>query len=633
MTATALNPSAVYTDEFYRSEHCQAAKQSRIAHLRRRVRLANIAYRDPQAQQTLWKACARDILFYVNSFGWLLEPREKEVSAGSKIIPFNTREYQDKGFRALQESAGFEDVAVFKSREVGASWKVLYKGDHDWRFKPNSHIGLVSSDENAVDNPYDPDSLMSKLDFIARHLPYWLHPNFDRVPNGTGFRRITTTHVYENLANRSTIIGYPNTKDAGRGGRKLWWMIDELHFTRSPDDMAFMSATQHNCPSRVAISTLNPERGPNGEFYQMVHNPKRKRRLIEIDWKEDPEKARGLYHSENGKLKILDKRYKFPRDYEFILDGRFRSPYYDNEWHRAPNPQWVKAELDREFDSGAYKQFDDETVNRARLTVCDPTVTGRFAFDLEQFKAEWIPVKGGPWQLWFPPQLNRPPSDRMYVIGIDIAFGTAGTHSSYSALVVLDRLTGEQVAEYRDNHIKPDELAELAKAVGKWFNDALLVPEVNGPGQSFVNRFQEIGGYSNFYTRVLKTRGYREQKREIGWRSDQREKKALLDNLRTAVHRAKTTVKSERVPAEMTEYQYENGKLVHRRSEETDDETGKGDGHADVLIAYACAWEGIRDQPLKPEAPPEAAVPWGSLAWMDRVEKQERARREKAAWR
>jgi predicted GNAT superfamily acetyltransferase len=73
-------------------------------------------------------------------------------------------------------------------------------------------------------------------------------------------------------------------------------LMDEFHFFEQGDDYAALDSTVHVTPCRVFVSTANRDRGMAGAFYDVVSDATKNGAMIVIDWKDDPDKARGLYH-------------------------------------------------------------------------------------------------------------------------------------------------------------------------------------------------------------------------------------------------------------------------------------------------------------------------------------------------
>ena len=569
-------------------------------------------------RSTVWEMCRRDILFYINVFGWLQEPRS---ASGKREIPFATclnRKYQCEYILRMQRvvekcgrDAERKDIGLDKSREVGATWMVLYLADWYYRFYPQSHIGLTSRNMDAVDNPEDPDSLMSKLDFIQSKLPDWFARHHER-------RRVIDKHSIRNTVNGSTIIGYPSTEAAGRGGRKLFFVMDELHFFPAGDDYAVMASTQHATYCRIVVSTPNKRRGESGAYYDFITDENANLERIVIDWKDDTSKRSGLYTSskENG-LEILDSEYEFPDDYPFILDGKVRSPYYDSEWNRPlATPQSIACELDRNFAGATYRFMPEGTLERAAATVMVPYTQGWLSVDPSDCDLTFNEVPNGPFLSWVQFAGNRPPPDT-YCVGFDIATGTGGEMSSNSAFVVFSLRTGEQVAEFADNTIDPTDFAVVAVGVCKWFYDAKMIPEINGVGGIFMKRVLSLR-YANIYRRKMKDVPFRKVQDKIGY-TNQDAGLELLGGLKVGIDTGRCTIRSKWLVKELGQYIYIDGNLKHSGERGTEVESAKGKSHGDRAIAAGCAWHGVTDVMVPKEEIEESQVPVG--CFLDRQNK------------
>ena len=593
------------------SEYYGMVPTDRRENLEYRKWALHLAAESAEQRHELWVMCSRDILFYINVFGWLLEPRA--VGNSPKVIPFLTYEYQDDAILRMQDAVGVRDVGINKSRATGATWMCLYLADWFWRFREWSQIGLVSRTEDAVDNPDDPDSLMSKLDFIREHLPVWLNPH--------SWERKVSNHSLTNVDNNSTIVGYSAVGDVARGGRKLFFILDEFHSFKSGEDYAAHDSTQHVTPCRIVISTPSRKRGPAGAYYDLINDEESNMDKIILDWKDDPNKRAGLYTSKDGKIRIIDEDYEFPDDYRFVADGKTRSPYYDWESRRPlATPQSIASELDRSFGGAAYSYFDGTLIDHLKQTTSrDPYQRGVLGYDAETFRAGWSQKDNGPFRLWINPDAHgQIPEGGIYSIGIDISAGTGGSYSSNSAMVIFDVTTGEQVGEWIANTLRPDQLAGLAVATGKWFNNAYLVPEVNGPlGATFMKEIIRIG-YTNLFYRNVELVGFRKKTQKPGYlNSDKGE--AILGELQRAMETGECVIRSTIILEECGQYVYRNGSLIHAGSANTADESAKGRSHGDVAIAGACGWHGLQDRPQRDVEEQRDEVPEGSMAFRRRL--------------
>ena len=633
----------------YTSVSVKAPKQN----LQFRRMVAQMGYENPDFARELWILCSRDPLFFLNTFAYLLETRKKQDwntndrYGSSKVLPFITRGYQDSLILQVLPHLGRQDIAIPKSRETGISWMIGGAlAAWDWIFHDETHIGFVSKDLLSANNPDDPDALFSKFQFLLDRLPIWLLDPKDVDRN-------ITKNTFRNLKNGSSLTAYPANADAGRGGRKAWMLMDEFHFFKTGDDEAVMDSTVHVTPSRVFVSTANRERGMAGAFYDVVANAEQKNGiLITIDWKDDPDKRRGLYHGElipgtdSYKLVIDDMDFWLPyatfdkdcsfrhplkpgENYPFILDERYRSLYYDHVWNRpGSTPQSVSAELDRNFGGATAQIMNPQLLARA-IEACEAVKVRGDIVRSPENKELWLfqeVLAGGLTELWIDLIDGKPPVGE-YVFGADVSAGTGGAWSSYSALEGLEKVSGKQVFQWRGNKLDPIQFAELCVWVCKWFHNAYLVPEINGPlGQLFINRVAVELKYPHVFRRMRQEVAFREITERVGYRNNDGGIE-LLKRLEAAIRTGRVKPNAVVALNECSRYFMKNGKLVHSAAETTDDVAGKGRAHGDAAIALGCAAFGVDDIPKRPDEAPKIDVPYQSFLW--RRQEWERKQKDK----
>lgn len=633
--------------------------KSPIMNVRFRRMCLQLGYENPEFARQLWILCARDPLFYLNTFAYLLETRDRQDwntvnrYGSSKVIPFITRGYQDTLITETIKHLGRSDIVVPKSRETGISWIIgAALASWDWIFHDQTHIGFVSKDLLSANNPDDPDALFSKFEFLLKHLPCWIMSSSD-------WERNIAKNTFKNLKNGSSLTAYAAKADIGRGGRKAWMLMDEFHFFEQGEDYAALDSTVHVTPCRVFVSTANRDRGMAGAFYDVVSDNSKNGVTIVIDWKDDPDKRRGLYHgelipgTETYKLVIDDMEFwrhyanfdkectfknplKPKENYDFILDERYRSLYYDHVWNRpGSTPQSVSAELDRNFGGATAQIFNPQLLQRAIAEIKPVIWTGEIVRNPEK-PAEWIMQKlavGGLTQMWIDLDEDGNPPKGEYVFGADISAGTGGEWSSYSALEGLNKVTGNQVFQWRGNRMDPIQFGELAVWVCTLFYRAYLVPEVNGPlGQLFINRVVRELKYTNVYRSLRRDVMFREPTERVGYRNNDRGIE-LLKQLEAAIRNGRVHPNSLIALNECSRYFMKGGKLVHSAAETTEDGAGMGQAHGDAAIALGCASFGIDDVPVVPEAETKVGAPIGSyLERRQRYEAIMRAKQNKSYW-
>ena len=204
-----------------------------------------------EKQRILFTGCQQDILFFINAFCWLYEPRSSRLrGTTSNIIPFITYGYQDTSFLDMHENLGQRDIGIEKSRDLGATWMFLTLYFYHWMFRPMTSLGIMSRTADLVDKPGKKDTLMWKLDFLLKGegqsggIPPWMRPRVYRA-----------AMIMENQDNGSSFEGASTTEDAFRGGRKKSIAIDEYAAFPNGDDYKALAATQHATDCRMFVST------------------------------------------------------------------------------------------------------------------------------------------------------------------------------------------------------------------------------------------------------------------------------------------------------------------------------------------------------------------------------------------
>lgn len=624
---------------------------------------------DEQIQQDLLMICSRDMLFYINSFGWTLSPKEHPRCP---IQPFITYPFQDRALLELQQEIGLNDIAAPKSRDLGASWMCLLALEHYWHFVEMQQFLLTSQVEELVDGKSE-KALFRKLDFWWSYLPEWLKPR----------PKISRTHkAAVNLSLGSRFNGQATVPNLARGDRPTAILLDEA--AEMPNAGMIASATRDATNCRIYNSTPNGRFGTGQYFFEVCKNPSIKK--IWMHWSEHPVKAKGLYKirrqvteagssnysvgdwiadreldaaraggamievSEPQKVLLDWKTYRWQDDYDFarlrFKEGeKPRSDWYDKQCARDSNAKRIAKELDLDFEGSTEKLASSDLMAHVRETQCKhPIFRGEvlpsetsLAEGLEHLKPIWVPG-GGHWELWCDLPENRPPRDS-YSIGIDISGGTGGAYSSQSVMSVWSNTTGIQAAEWRSFSLSPDELGIRAAVCAKWFWNAFVVPEINGPsGTRFLNKLLECQ-YWNIYRRnrseeeVVPTAtsklGYYNSKGAEG----------VLRGLLAALTTGEAKLRSCVCAEQLEEYEFDAGKVVHKASAESESESDKGRQHGDAAVAAGMGWLGVEtlkqlagEEGVKAEEPQD--IPMHSFAWRMRERRKllERAEENSFAW-
>lgn len=616
-----------------------------VSNLKWRAHVLTAAEDDRDLQDALWQACRMDVLFWLNTFCWLYEPRPRFDHHDHRLpmkIPFVTWPHQDKAIREIVANLGMRDIGVEKARSEGASWIAVLLALHEFIFEPLSLVGMVSSTEKKCDNAENPDSLFWKIDWELQELPEWM-----AGVKGAEWDRNLTDHTIYNNRNKARICGFAATAGVGRGGRYKWFLMDELAEWERGRDTKAMNATQQATDSRLVISTPC---GAEGEYYDFMHRPSNMVKVI-LDWKDNPTKNRGLYHYERATCKALSADNPLPFGYEkaaadlfsrlrekgFTLDGTTRSPWYDDQCDRPDStPTGIAQELDRDYGGSMYRIFKGAFFDRTKSTVRLPTSIGEINYQKEDISVPCFEVvANGPVQIWVPlDALGRPPK-RQYVVGCDVSTGLGGVFTSNSVAEVFDVVTQEQVLEYATNTVEVADFTDDCIAICKLFWDAYLIWEVNGPGSAFTKRIMHRR-YSNVYYRRNEWARGKKKTKSLGWWTDRKSKESMFSTFQDAVKSGGLILRSKELSQECSQYVRLAGKIEHVSSR-THDDSITGEAHGDRVIAAAVAVQGIHDRPLFTHTDePGMSLdnpPLGTMAWrMKRLADMDRAANDRDGW-
>jgi len=581
-------------------------------------------------QEYLIDRCRRDILFFVNCFVWQYNPQVKKGEFG----PFITWEFQDDAFAVMVECIEEgRDLVIEKSREMGASWMCLIVMLWYWLFHPWKKFLCISRNAEAVESE-DPDSLFWKIDFMLKHMPSWLVPKTKR-----------RGMFYGNEDNGSTITGQASTGKAGVGGRATAMFVDE--FSQIREDYEVLHRTADTTACRIFNFTHTDVGNAAAELSRRVDL-----RKLRLHWSSHPGKNKGLYqyHQETGKVEVVDKQYAFPATFEFQMDGKLRSPWYDAECVRRGSARAIAMDLDIDPRGSMSQFFDSGQLRILENTYCiEPFWEGELHFDKDTGRPlELVEVKGGHLRLWLHPTTQGKIPPAPYGAGADISTGSGATpsvwehfarrHNELARLLEAGTATPEQVAEYANAHIEPHIFAALATALGWLFKDqnnepALFCWELQGPGAPFGKKVIELG-YRNIYYRTDENK-LTKSKADYdipGWYPSPDNKRIILEAVRAGMSSRSALIRSAACLDECRSFKYNaNGTVEHAGQASQNDPTGARVNHGDRLTAFALAWKMAR-QLFKGRGPEKETneVKVGSLAW--RRELADQDRKEHEAW-
>ena len=176
---------------------------------------------------------------------------------------------------------------------------------------------------------------------------------------------------------------------------------------------------------------------------------------------------------------------------------------------------------------------------------------------------------------------KRPEPGREYVIGADSSFGIEDEDHSKSTFEVLDMETLEQVAEYEAS-TPPHIMARHLAAAGRFYNEALLCPEVQasggGGGRELIVYLRNDHKYYNLHQWKQGDKVGAEKAHLVGWETTSKTRPRMIARLREVIMERSCIIHSQKLLQQLSDFgENESGRLEAIQ------------GHDDLLFAFGIA--------------------------------------------
>ncbi len=434
-------------------------------------------------------------------------------------------------------------VITLKTRQTGLSTVSQMAVSHIMTFYKNVTIGCISKD--GVASTAFCRHVMGMID----SLPPWIKPQY--------VKRTEQSFILDNGCKFfASQVNDANPEGTLRGFAINLLIIDEASFITKIDEAytsiaptlfkAQQDAKILKIPyGTVIISTPNKTVGRGKWYYQnwlKAHAGNSIYKPFKLHWKEIPEFA------DNPE-------------------------WYKTQCELLDNIPWkIAQELNMEFVASNNSFFDTETIKVLNSIQDKPKYTMDFFRCSLNIYDKYDPHK-------------------FYLIGVDSS--SEGGQDS-STVVVTEFQDLKQVAEYRANHIRVENLCKVVEKVANIFPNNLLVVESNSYGNQVCEYLTGRDKYYNIYktenkSDIINTAAKTQKpKYKYGLYTDTKSRPLMIDALYTLVKDNPNIIKSEALALELIG-------LVDRRGKIQADE-GEQD---DLAIAFAfCCYVRLYDPPL-----------------------------------
>lgn len=440
-------------------------------------------------QQAEWVRCKKSFLYWVKRWAWI------EDKASETMIRFRPWPKQLDLMKSWVSGEHKYHINL-KARQLGLSWMAILQGVHDFNFKALS-CTLVESDKEI-----DAVLLVEKGMKAFYKMPEWM-----RTPLIKDDAKMKRAGYKEKDSKGTWIVkGLDSTIEAvatgGGASRTVTLNIrDEAALVDSVLAAKMHKATYPtilNSGGRVLV--ISTAEMASGWFYNMYWNAKKGLNNFVahfLPW--DTDIRRGP-----------DWRDNIMGDFDNEDDCINQFPATDVEaFLVAGSTVFSKQALNKLIKD----DFDPPRLEEPEIGY----VTGGYGDDHKMY-GSWIKDSFGITQLW-----RHPVHGRKYGIGVDLAEGKTinpnaprSKRLDFSVAEVFDLGNNEQVARIQAREIPPDEFAIICCKLGAYYNNALLVPEINKEGLSFLKQARAI--YDNIYYRETVIDKFKQTiTKEFGW--------------------------------------------------------------------------------------------------------------------
>ncbi len=248
-----------------------------------------------------------------------------------------------------------------------------------------------------------------------------------------------------------------------------------------------------------------------------------------------------------------------------------------------------------------------DTLTLARMlseTACDPLFVGRIESQTAgSLESQLIPDPSGPLAVW-----KYPSESYSYALGMDVCEGVG---ADYTVIQVICRETGEVVAMYRSNRVKPEVAGVEACLLAAFYGFGLLGIERNGPGlaaltvcERGVGWFPLDQSYPNLYYHTLTDLRVPRETARLGWLTNAVTKQMMLTRLAESFNKGALTIYSKTTLLCMQGFVWDSERRSFRQTYRA---AGEHLAHDDEIMALAIAEEMRRHAISSRFMPPSTA--------------------------
>jgi hypothetical protein len=429
-----------------------------------------------------------------------------------------------------------------KARQLGFTTLAVIDALDDCIFNDYFEAGIIADD---LDNA---KKIFEKAKLAYEKLPEWLKkyrvPITDRAgeykfPNGSVFSVDTSF--------RGGTLSRLHVSELGKISKK--WPLKAKEIITGAFEAVPMSGH---------IDIESTAEGVGGEFYDICQEAMLKNgsdlkslefKFFFFPWWKNSE------YQESGKVDFDNELIAY---FKYLKqDQGINLTEHQKNWY-ALKKQSLKDEMAQEYPSFPEESF----LNSGRPVFNQQELSARIKIvqDIKpEIKHFTIKSLVNDKEFTVPVKIHKlPRKESVYAVAGDPAEGLE--NGDNSALSVLDR-EFNQCASYAGK-LDPDLFGGLMVEVAKYFNGAIVAPELNNHGHAVVNSIK-IRKYFNFFRREEKEKIGEDKTEKVGWLNTVKSKMEMIDELIQSFRDESLTINDEATLREMmTCTKEEDGNII-----------------------------------------------------------------------
>jgi len=562
--------------------------------------------------ETIVTLIRRNPAFLMHDMLWI---RNKE---GGRSRFNNWTFAQKRLYRIIrQQQANAKPVRaiILKGRQMGVSTEC--EGLLFWRtaFFRDATSMIVAHEEDAVENIFR----MFRLYYES--LPQALQPATEKFnqteivfdnPNvkgrkkepGLGSRLIVKTAALGGTSKRMAGKGRSGTYHAVHASEAAFWSEPERFWggiqnavPKEPGSFVLVESTANGHGNwfhkfwREAARGWEMVRGESGKLEWVMTDPRASNSSylpIFLSWMEHPKYRAEIHNGDDPAehayyMKHLDSEEK-------KLVDRFGAEAEQLEWRRQVLADECAGSLklfhqeypttpDEAFITSGRVVFDLQALDRSEDRILKLKQPRRCFIEWDGEQAILTDSPDGPVKVFHPPEPGV-----AYSIGVDASYGKP--NGDFSCAQVIRNDTWEQVAILH-GRIEPDLLAHDANALGRYYNEAMMVVEIEGPGIHTDVKLGDLD-YWNRYRRINIEQVSSAPQAVWGWRMSQKTRANMVATLKAGVRSGELILNDPQTVTEMREWVLVTGHTGRAKEQPAD----PSHGHDDRITALGIALVG-----------------------------------------